>query len=120
MTTSRMTSDVLSGNFVEVPRDWSSATADETADEIARLNRELCEATDDKIKAAQYGLIVLQQKERVQEENERIESLYDAARRDVEANEEVSLLLLSGVRLHYVCCCLLCGGVGWLLLCDNF
>jgi hypothetical protein len=72
-----------------VANDWSSASSDELAVEIERLNRELCEATDDRIKAAQYGLILLQEKERVQEENERIESLYEAAKQNAEAKEEV-------------------------------
>ena len=72
-----------------VANDWSTASSDELALEIQRLNRELCEATDDRIKAAQYGLILLQEKERVQEENERIESLYETAKRNAEAKEEV-------------------------------
>lgn len=58
--------------------------------EIERLNRELDQASSEKIQSAQYGLGLLEEKSQLQHKCEELESMYDNTRHELDITQEVS------------------------------
>lgn len=66
-------------------------TAEYFRSEIERLSNELQQASSDKIRAAEYGLAVLEEKQTVQEQYDELESLFEATKQELEKSKEVSV-----------------------------
>lgn len=62
----------------------------ELQQEIERLSRELDQASSEKIQSAQYGLVLLEEKETLQQKCEELEALYENARHELDFTQEVS------------------------------
>uniref|UniRef100_A0A1B6DE92 Uncharacterized protein n=1 Tax=Clastoptera arizonana TaxID=38151 RepID=A0A1B6DE92_9HEMI len=60
----------------------------ELTQEIERLSRELDQASSEKIQSAQYGLVLLEEKETLLQRNEELELLYENARHELEITQE--------------------------------
>lgn len=58
--------------------------------EIERLSRELDQASSEKIQSAQYGLVLLEEKETLQQKCEELEALYENTRHELDFTQEVS------------------------------
>ncbi|KAM8862529.1 protein bicaudal D homolog 2 isoform 2-T2 [Spinachia spinachia] len=56
--------------------------------EIERLSRELGETTSEKIRAAQYGLAVLEEKQQLKQQYEELEMEYEAVKQEVDQLKE--------------------------------
>lgn len=78
--------------------DWMMCDASEGHDhtdelrlEITRLQAELEEASSDKMRAAEYGLAVLEEKNMLQQHCDQLESLYESTLHDLKCTKEVCL-----------------------------
>ena len=58
-------------------------------EELERLNREIIEANEDRAKAAEYGIVLLDQKQALQSQNEELTALFDTTKRELETAVEV-------------------------------
>lgn len=58
--------------------------------EIERLNRELDQASSEKIQSAQYGLVLLEEKGQLKTRCEDLESLYENTKHELDITLEVS------------------------------
>uniref|UniRef100_A0A674MLU8 BICD cargo adaptor 2 n=1 Tax=Takifugu rubripes TaxID=31033 RepID=A0A674MLU8_TAKRU len=56
--------------------------------EIERLSRELLETTNEKIQAAEYGLVVLEEKQQLKQQYDDLEIDYEAVRRELDLLKE--------------------------------
>lgn len=65
-------------------------TINELKQEIKRLSRELDQASSQKIQSAQYGLVLLEEKETLIQRNEELEVLYENTRHELDITQEVS------------------------------
>ena len=57
--------------------------------EIERLNNELQQASCDKVRAAEYGLAVLEEKQTLQEQCDELETLLENTKQELESTKEV-------------------------------
>lgn len=57
--------------------------------EIERLTRELDQTNSEKIQSAQYGIVLLQEKETLQHRCDELESLYENTRHELALTHEV-------------------------------
>lgn len=57
--------------------------------ELERVSRELSETSRDQIRAAEYGLAVLEEKQQLQQRHEELESEYEALRHELDQLKEV-------------------------------
>ena len=60
--------------------------------EVARVQSELDEATKQGVRAAEYGLAVLEEKNQLQQHCESLESLYDTTKHELECTKNVSII----------------------------
>ena len=60
--------------------------------EIERLNKELQQASCDKIRAAEYGLAVLEEKQTLQEQYDDLETLFENTKHELESSKEVRIM----------------------------
>lgn len=58
--------------------------------EIERLTKELTETTHEKIQAAEYGLVVLEEKLTLKQQYDELEAEYDSLKQELEQLKEVS------------------------------
>lgn len=65
-------------------------TIEELKQEIERLTRELDQASSEKIQSAQYGLVLLEEKEALQQKCEELETLFENTRHELDITQEVS------------------------------
>ncbi|XP_072123917.1 protein bicaudal D homolog 2 isoform X5 [Mobula birostris] len=56
--------------------------------EIERLAKELSETTHEKIQAAEYGLVVLEEKQSLKQQYDELESAYETVRHELEQLKE--------------------------------
>uniref|UniRef100_A0A493TWI4 BICD cargo adaptor 1 n=1 Tax=Anas platyrhynchos platyrhynchos TaxID=8840 RepID=A0A493TWI4_ANAPP len=63
--------------------------ADHYKSEIERLTRELSETTHEKIQAAEYGLVVLEEKLTLKQQYDELEAEYDGLKQELEQLKEV-------------------------------
>uniref|UniRef100_A0A8B9NLA3 BICD1 n=1 Tax=Accipiter nisus TaxID=211598 RepID=A0A8B9NLA3_9AVES len=66
--------------------------ADHYKSEIERLTRELSETTHEKIQAAEYGLVVLEEKLTLKQQYDELEAEYDGLKQELEQLKEGSNL----------------------------
>ncbi|XP_065338814.1 protein bicaudal D [Cloeon dipterum] len=64
------------------------ATLDELKLEVDRLTRELDQAVSEKIQSAQYGLVLLEEKQALQQKVEELDNLYESTRSELEITQE--------------------------------
>ncbi|KAF4522826.1 hypothetical protein B566_EDAN008088 [Ephemera danica] len=64
------------------------ATIEELKLEVERLTRELDQASSEKIQSAQYGLVLLEEKQVLQHKAEELENLYETTRNELEITQE--------------------------------
>lgn len=88
---------------VGLPTAFSQQTGDMDAlqEELERLNKEIVEAHEDRARAAEYGIVLLEEKQALQTQNEEVNSLFDATKRELETAVDVSayVLVISGGKL---------------------
>lgn len=65
-------------------------TVDHYKAEIERLTKELTETTHEKIQAAEYGLVVLEEKLTLKQQYDELEAEYDSLKQELEQLKEVS------------------------------
>lgn len=65
-------------------------STEEMLAEIARLSGELNETTREKIQAAEYGLVVLEENQALKQQYDELESEYDSVRQELDQLREVS------------------------------
>lgn len=70
-------------------------TVDHYKTEIERLTKELTETTHEKIQAAEYGLVVLEEKLTLKQQYDELEAEYDGLKQELEQLKEVSCLSVS-------------------------
>lgn len=80
-------------SFPDVAR-WLPAAPQWVQAEIERLSRELGETTSEKIRAAQYGLAVLEEKQQLKQQYEDLEVEYEAVKQEVDQLKEVRFFFL--------------------------
>ncbi|XP_074439256.1 protein bicaudal D homolog 1 isoform X10 [Larus michahellis] len=66
--------------------------ADHYKSEIERLTRELSETTHEKIQAAEYGLVVLEEKLTLKQQYDELEAEYDGLKQELEQLKECYIL----------------------------
>nr|CAD7593231.1 unnamed protein product [Timema genevievae] len=64
------------------------STTEDLKQEIERLSRELDQASSEKIQSAQYGLVLLEEKEALQLKCEEFETLYENSKHELEITQE--------------------------------
>lgn len=57
--------------------------------EVERLSRELDQASSDKVQSAQYGLVLLEEKESLQQRCEELETGYENMKHELSITQEV-------------------------------
>jgi len=70
--------------------DYEALVAD-LRQEIARVQSELDEATKQGVRAAEYGLAVLEEKNQLQQHCESLEALYDTTKHELQCTKNVSI-----------------------------
>jgi len=61
-------------------------------EELEQLNAEIIEANEERAQAAEYGLVVLEEKQALQYQYDELNSLYDSTKRELENSANVRLL----------------------------
>ncbi|XP_071895514.1 protein bicaudal D homolog 1 isoform X12 [Anas platyrhynchos] len=69
--------------------------ADHYKSEIERLTRELSETTHEKIQAAEYGLVVLEEKLTLKQQYDELEAEYDGLKQELEQLKEACDLIVT-------------------------
>ena len=59
-------------------------------EELEQLNAEVIEANEERAQAAEYGLVVLEEKQALQSQCDELNSLYDTTKRELETAVNVS------------------------------
>ena len=67
------------------------STIDQLKSEVERLSSELQQACLEKVQAAEYGLAVLEEKQRLQEQYDELETALEGNKQELECLREVSL-----------------------------
>ncbi|XP_073733837.1 protein bicaudal D homolog 1 isoform X7 [Callorhinus ursinus] len=67
-------------------------TVDHYKTEIERLTKELTETTHEKIQAAEYGLVVLEEKLTLKQQYDELEAEYDSLKQELEQLKELPLI----------------------------
>lgn len=67
------------------------STIDQLKSEVDRLSSELQQACLEKVQAAEYGLAVLEEKQRLQEQYDELETSLEANKQELECLREVNI-----------------------------
>ena len=70
------------------------STIDQLKSEVERLSSELQQACLEKVQAAEYGLAVLEEKQRLQEQYEDLETALDANKQELDCLKEVGFIVI--------------------------
>lgn len=73
------------------------SSIDQLKSEVERLSSELQQACLEKVQAAEYGLAVLEEKQRLQEQYEDLETALDANKQELECLKEVGFMVICGL-----------------------
>jgi len=65
------------------------ASLEELKQEVDRLTRELDQAVSEKIQSAQYGLVLLEEKQALEQKVEELDNMYENTRSELEITQEV-------------------------------
>ena len=68
---------------------------DALREELERLNKEIIEANEERAQAAEYGLVILEQKQALQSQCDELSSLYETTNRELETAVTVSHHVMS-------------------------
>lgn len=68
-----------------------SSQIEQLKGEIERLSRELDQASSEKVQSAQYGLVLLEEKENLQQRCEDLETLYENTKHELNITQEVCI-----------------------------
>lgn len=68
--------------------------------ENERLTRELDQACSEKIQSAQYGLVLLEEKDSLQQRCEELEGMFEKTQHELNITQEVSISLILVVMLY--------------------
>jgi protein bicaudal D len=82
------------------------ATLDELKLEVDRLTRELDQAVSEKIQSAQYGLVLLEEKQALEQKVEELDTMYESTRSELDITQEVRLFI---IRSRSGCSCVVRG-----------
>jgi protein bicaudal D len=63
-------------------------------DDYQRLNEEFLRANEERAKAAEYGLVLLEEKQQLQCKSEELMSLYEISKQELDASSTVSQMIL--------------------------
>ena len=66
----------------------TSMTPDQLRLEVDRLQRELDQTSSEKIQSAQYGLVLLEEKEQLEIRCEELETLFDTTKNELDVTQE--------------------------------
>ena len=66
-------------------------------EELEQLNSELTEANEQRAQAAEYGLVLLEDKQTLQLQYEELSGLYESTKRELENSVQVSELCILAV-----------------------
>ena len=61
-------------------------------EELAKINAELVQASEERAQAAEYGLVILDEKQNLQIQFEELTGLYESTKRELENSTDVSEL----------------------------
>ena len=61
-------------------------------EELAKLNADLAQASEERAQAAEYGLVILEEKQNLQIQLEELSGLYESTKRELENSTDVSRL----------------------------
>ena len=61
-------------------------------EELAKTNAELAQASEERARAAEYGLVILEEKQTLQIQFEELSGLYESTKRELEDSTDVSPL----------------------------
>ena len=70
------------------------STIDQLKSEVERLSTELQQACLEKVQAAEYGLAVLEEKQRLQEQYDELETALEANKQELECLREVDIRMI--------------------------
>ena len=70
--------------------------------EVDRLQRELDQTSSEKIQSAQYGLVLLEEKEQLEIRCEELETLYDTTKNELEVTQEALAKFQSNQQVGYI------------------
>ena len=73
------------------------SSIDQLKSEVERLSSELQQACLEKVQAAEYGLAVLEEKQRLQEQYEELETALDANKQELDCLKEVGFIVICGL-----------------------
>ena len=59
-------------------------------EELAKINAELVQASEERAQAAEYGLVILEEKQNLQIQFEELSGLYESTKRELENSTDVS------------------------------
>ena len=62
-------------------------------EELAKINADLLQASEERAQAAEYGLVVLEEKQNLQIQFEELSSLYESTKRELENSTDVSSII---------------------------
>ena len=98
---------------VSLPTALPQHTGDMEAlqEELERLNKEIIEANDDRAKAAEYGIVLLEEKQALQSQNEELTGLFDTTKRELETSVEVRGMVYTYICI-YMCVYRKAGNIG--------
>ena len=80
----------------------TSMTPDQLRLEVDRLQRELDQTSSEKIQSAQYGLVLLEEKEQLEIRCEELETLYDTTKNELEVTQEALAKFQSNQQVGYM------------------
>ena len=78
-----------SGLYYSVQIKTTMSTIEQLKSEVERLSNELQQACLEKVQAAEYGLAVLEEKQRLQEQYDELESALETNKQELECLREV-------------------------------
>lgn len=87
------------GQTVEADRQPEMESQDLNA-EVIRLTLELHEATEEKLQAARYGLVVLDENEALKTKHRQLEEEYEALKAELQQLKEVRMLCILNISKH--------------------
>ena len=66
----------------------TTMTPDQLRQEVDRLQRELDQTSSEKIQSAQYGLVLLEEKEQLEMRCDELETLFDTTKNELDVTQE--------------------------------
>ena len=76
-------------------------TPDQLRLEVDRLQRELDQTSSEKIQSAQYGLVLLEEKEQLEIRCEELETLYDTTKNELDVTQEALAKFQSNQQVYF-------------------